>query len=480
MKGGYKPVAIMLIALVASALFVGLKTSVTDRCITTIDVVQVKQSHGSLITVYTGGKPELTLDSYSDLLMKIDGLGLSTKNISKLSFAELKNTSLLLLLGQCEFSSTDLETLAQYVMLCGGSILYLVPTTVTSGSKDFLELFGIQPLGRARDNISCYENKSEAIILSKTWDEKSRLMQDIDSIVIANASALNLTNNFKILARFNLTNTMNISNNKSLPLVYLSPLMWGENTTMAEYKKGYYLYGSNVTLSVSIKLWSGSRVLIISSPHVFADKYLRLPGFDNEKFLENAILWLIKSLENIKVTMLSRFPQDGVLYMSNKIGYISTVFRVTIRDLDFERQDRAWSTNETLISKLGIGMIAGIEYLGILTNVFEPTITEETYNATNKEAQVVVNATANVSYKHSIVVYMRLVVFSEQYGFFWSEQIRFNILVPRVLLGKLHPVVVITAVTLLLSVIFAILLYPSARKYKRSIKEIEEKIRQKT
>ncbi|MEM4676862.1 MAG: hypothetical protein QXY55_03140 [Candidatus Korarchaeota archaeon] len=464
-------VLMALIILISSTI---LQVDVVTRDAKAINILRNKQGYNPLIAIYTEGKPELSITDYSDLLAIIDGLGLRYKNISKLSFIELANTTSLLLLGQREFSDADIDTLTKYVMLSGGSILYLVPTNLTESSKKFLKLFGIQPLGIAYDNVSHYENDSRIIILNKTWHTESHLMRDLESIIVANASALNLTSSLDILTNFNLTNTLNISDNRSVPLVYSSPLIWGGNNTTVEYKKGYYLYGPNVTLGVSIKLWSGSRVLVISSPHTFANRYIRLPQFDNEKLLKNTIRWLIKDLESIRITTESRSPEDGLVYLASGVGHINATFRVTIGGLDY--QSNLEGSNKTLISELGLNLLAGIEYLGILTRLFDPKIVNETYNTTTKEAQLVVEAATNVSYERSVVVYLRLVVFNDQYGFFWSERIRFEILIPRVLLGKFHPVVLIAAIAIAFNVVLAILLYPHAKKYKQSVKEFEKKI----
>ena len=422
--------------------------------------------------VYIGGDPELTISNYTDLLAKIDGIGFDAKNISELTFASLEDTDALLLLGQKDFSEQDLDVIAQYVMFGGGSILYLVPTDITTGVEDFLKLFGVEVLGKVYDNVSYYENEN-IIVLNGTWENKSKIFLNVKSLVIENASALNITTEIGILTKFNLSETMNLTDNKTVPIVYITKLMWGGNNTAVEYKPKKYIYGVNITLGVELKFWSGSRILILPSPHILADKYVRLPQYGNEIFMEQILLWLGKQLESIEINVLGYSPQSGVLYLDTG-RYISAEFEVIQRDVPQFNE-----ANNLRVSN--ISLLAGLEYLGKLTHILEPTIVNISYDNYTNSMRYIVNVSIDIKkiYNRSVVVYLRVVAFDAQYGFFWSEALRFEIIKPRVVLMEFHPVIMITMAMLAISIISAIILYPHARKYKLSVKEFEEKIAKK-
>ena len=473
---GLKPyIRMILILLITATLLIRLCYNPISQLRPDLKLrVTIRDGQITMFAIYTGGSPELSLGNYSDLLAKIDGIGFSRKNVTELSFVDLENTSTLLLLGQKEFSEEDIQTIARYIMLCGGSILYLVPTEITDSVKDFLRLFGLEVLGNVYDDASYYKSE-ETVVLNGTWDNRSKIFLDVQTIVVANASALNLTNSLELLAMFNLTKTMNVTENKSVPLVYASPLIWGGNNTTAEYK-GRYLYGTNVTLGITLKFWSGSRVLILSSPHILSDNYVRLPQYDNEEFIEQVLLWLAKKLEQIEIDVIDYSPQSGIVYL-DKDQFINACFNVIMKDVPYD----IYQKQDLISNYYNLSLLAGLEHLGRLVHIVEPEIVNSTYDNITNTFKYVVNVTINIRelYNRSVVVFLRLVVFNDYYGFFWSKALRFEIVKHKVTFVEFHPVIIITVGMIATSIVLGLVLYPYARKYKSRIREFERKITKK-
>ncbi len=396
---------------------------------------------------FNGGAPVYTkaqLKTFLDNVLE----PFTVKEITSIdTYDKLENATVLLLLGQTDLSSINMHVLTQFLRE-GGSLLIALPPDNFSTFDSVLDLFALKTLGKALDNSSYYENKTNIIVNDSYMIKEHPLIRS----VLGNVSKVVIPDG------------IGLAKSEKEPRINATfesySLMWGLNTTFIdENGNGKWdkneLSGSNISLIHIVETWYGGRIVILSSIEMITDNFLLNPEFDN--------LILCKAL---------------AYWLGNQIGYISirditanpTFLDITRDKLEINVTARVTNENNETLSQIQVN--------ACLVRLNEIVVSA---GAISIDDEPVYKARLNVSNVKPGVAYIYVMVYKKYYGYFWARGPEITLYKPPVniisnntlalILGGLIPLITVVAL--------AIYILPEYMKKRRELKEIEEKVKKK-
>jgi len=439
-----------LILTIALSLMIILSTPVTSMVkrsiVFNINQTALTPSTNQVTFVYfNGGAPVYTKAQLNTFLNDILE-PFSVKEITDIdTYDRLENATVLMLLGQTDLSSVNMDVLNQF-LIEGGSLLIALPPDNFSVFDTILELFALKPLGPALDNSSYYENETNIIVN--------------DSYMINNHPVISSV--FGNVSKVLVPNGVGVVSEKKEPLINATfesySLIWGLNSTFIDENNNEKLdenevYGSNVSLVHVVETWYGGRVVIFSSIEMIIDETLLNPKFDN--------LMLCKAL---------------AYWLGYQIGYIS------IRDilanptfLDVTR-DKLEINVTVIITDENNATLSQIQVNACLVRLNEiVTSSIATGSGPDYEARL------NVSGIKPGVAYIYVMAYKKYYGYFWAKGPRITLYKPPVTIVGVDPLILVFgALVPLVSIIaLSIYVFPEYREKRKKLREIEEKVKKK-
>lgn len=415
---------------------------------------------------------ELNLSDFGDLQSFIKGKGFDLKTIDTLSFVNLEHVDVLILPTTQELSDKDILIIEQYMYLSGGKVLCILPQDPDTGLKEFLEDFGIKILGMVKDNVSYFKNET-SVVLNGTWLTNISIMRNINQILYVNGSALNVTEPKGFFEKLNISQTnFTITENETVDLFQYYNILWGNNSTYVEYQKDKYLNGTNLSLLPIFELWWGAKLIVVSSPYMFADKFLHVPGYNNTELLKAIIMFLGGEINSVDIKLVDLEPNVTPINLK-LINSISWRFEAKIFDVSKNGYD---GSNIDGVAKAYVGII----YLEKFIHVAKPEITFQ-YNETQDVLVLNMTGTFNLSkyFNRSVLISLKALVISRFYGYIWSEEYKLELYVPKISVAKWDPIMLTFGVIILIGIIAMVAVAPQAFKAKKQANEIYEQIKSK-
>jgi len=411
--------------------------------------------------LYMGKDQEVPFENYTFFRDAIDRFGFDIKNISDISsMMELSDVDVLVIMTQKTFSNDEINVLKNYT-LSGGSILFVLPAEITSDVEDLLDTYGIEKLGVVEDNISYY-NKETFVILNGSWANIT-LMNDIHKLLVPNATALNFTGEIELIKNLGLEETASLGG-EEVPIYYVHNMIWGLNTTYVEYSKGKKLYGENISVCIVEEFWFGGRVVVLSSPYMFEDRYVVMADYDNLNFMWNIILWLGQQSMKIGIDIIDREPSETRINITEK-STIRLEFRIAILNV----------TNDSVMDNLTV--LAGFEHLGKFKGVKEPKLEKNIYHTTNNSASLKYEVTLNIrdAVNTSAVIFIRIVAIKPYYGFNWNKAIRIEALKFPYKFMKFHESLYFIVAMIALNLVAIVIATPYILAKRRRVSQLDKK-----
>ncbi|MEX0568956.1 MAG: hypothetical protein Q6363_007340, partial [Candidatus Njordarchaeota archaeon] len=285
---------------------------------------------------------------------------------------------------------------------------------------------------------------------------------------VVNATALNYTGDIGILKEWSIDQSISINNETNISTVFVDRILWGNNSTMAEYQKGKYLFGENVSLCYVQEYWFGSRIIVFSSSLMFADEYIVAEEYDNMMLFENIMKWLGDQINYIGIDNMIVQP-DIETFDINIYDSLTVYFNVIATNIENES-----GFDDAII-------LSGFESLGRFINVEPANLTNVSFDATQK--------IINCSYETKLyfgnllnntkgrAIYIKILVIKQYYGFTWSKGIEVYIIKPPYEPHAFHPILLTTMLIIGINLIAILILLPHFLAARRKAQQIEKEIK---
>lgn len=361
------------------------------------------------------------------------------------TYDKLENATVLMLLGQTDLSSLEMNVLNQF-LIEGGSLLIALPPDNFSAFNEILKLFALKPLGPVLDNSSYYENMTDIIVN--------------DSYMINDHPVINSV--FGNISRVLVPRGAGILIEKKKPLINATfesySLIWGLNSTFIDENGNGELdeneiHGSNISLVRVIETWYGGRIVILSSIEMIIDNVLLRTEFDNLIFCKALVYWLGYQIGYISIRDISANP-TFIDITKDKLE-INVTFTITDENNATLKHIQVNAClvrlNEIIVSSAAIG--SGPKY----------------------------EAKLNVSGIKPGLVYLYVMAYKKYYGYFWAKGPKITLYKPPVTITSVDALILVfgALVPLVLVIALSVYVFPEYRDKKRKLREIEDKIKKK-
>ena len=380
----------------------------------------------------------IPIENFSTLRRMLENKGFNVSIINEITSYEVFENAHLFILIACENVTKLMTNLTKFFIEQGGSVLLAPFHEKTKEYETLLKIFGMEFTTKlVRDNESNYQNDTAIIRLhspSVFAHVFHPITQKISDLIIPYSVAIKFTGN------------------ASLEMIFHNyTLLWGQNTTYIDLNNNKKPdpnepKGENVTLAVAIEAWSGAKVVITGSAKLFSDEFINKT--QNYIIVERIVDWLSGRRWSIRISNLN-VSQHIINYDETKTVNVS-----------FDVSD-----------------IAG-----------NPIINASIWIILQRAGRIVRNASVNVTgqihYECTLNLtgltrgefLVRVLVYKEFWGFFWSTSVKISI-VRQILKPIIDPIAVsLWLAILVLGIIFWVRCYSWIKKQKMLAKKLTEKL----
>ncbi len=380
----------------------------------------------------------IPIENFSVLRQMLESKGFNVSIINEITSYEVFENAQLFILIACENVTKLMTNLTKFFIGQGGSVLLAPFHEKTHEYDDILRIFGMEFTTKiVRDNESNYQNDTAIIHLHSpnVFAHTSHpITLGISNLIVPYSVAIKFTGNV------------------SLEMIFHNyTLLWGQNTTYIDLNNNNKPdanepKGKNVTLAVAIEAWSGAKVVITGSAKIFSDEFINVT--QNYIIVERIVDWLSGRKWSVHISNL-KVSQQVINYDETKTINVS-----------FDVSDTAGNP----VMNASIWIV--LQRAGRLVRNVSVNVT----------GQIHYELTLNLTGLTRGEFLVRVLVYKEFWGFFWSASVRISI-VRQILKPILDPIAIsLWLVTLATGIVFWIRCSSWIKKQKRLVKELTEKL----